>query len=301
MINKCNVIRDILPVYTEDMISRDTAEFVEEHLSSCENCKKAYEEMKTDIVTVKNNSEPLRKIEKKLKNRKIMIILITVFFVLISSVSVFSFLTAPNYLPYKYGRCEVTENSDGIVYLAFDGEVSRYDCYGTYDPDLGQKVYYIETWTTPIDGLFYKNRGQTAVIYPSDDIYAVYYVQNNGEDNIFLYGSEPDSEKYGSAVPLPRLSLVYYFSAACFLFVLSAILLPIKKNRPILSKICLYSVFLSASYIAGHIFIKGLSFKTYSLPRDFSLICIVTFLIFGLLSLLFKLIFSKAEEKKYIL
>ena len=125
MINKCNVIRDILPVYTEDMISRDTAEFVEEHLSSCENCKKAYEEMKTDIVTVKNNSEPLRKIAQKLKQTNIMIILITVFFVLISSVSVFSFLTAPNYLPYKYGRCEVTENSDGIVYLAFDGEVSR--------------------------------------------------------------------------------------------------------------------------------------------------------------------------------
>ncbi|MCI8714118.1 MAG: zf-HC2 domain-containing protein, partial [Ruminococcus sp.] len=35
MNDKCNLIRDILPLYVEDMVSTDTREFVSEHLEHC--------------------------------------------------------------------------------------------------------------------------------------------------------------------------------------------------------------------------------------------------------------------------
>ena len=34
MRNECNIIRDILPLYIEDMVSAETAELVEEHLKT---------------------------------------------------------------------------------------------------------------------------------------------------------------------------------------------------------------------------------------------------------------------------
>lgn len=38
MKNECAVVRDVLPLYLENMVSEDTAAFVREHLASCPEC-----------------------------------------------------------------------------------------------------------------------------------------------------------------------------------------------------------------------------------------------------------------------
>lgn len=42
----CNVIRDLLPLYQDDAVSEDTKKVIEEHLASCEECSKFYDEMR---------------------------------------------------------------------------------------------------------------------------------------------------------------------------------------------------------------------------------------------------------------
>jgi len=37
--NECNIIRDILPLYAENMVSADTAAFVRQHLNTCPSCQ----------------------------------------------------------------------------------------------------------------------------------------------------------------------------------------------------------------------------------------------------------------------
>ena len=39
MKNECNIVRDILPLYVEDMVSEETEKFVKEHLAECKNCR----------------------------------------------------------------------------------------------------------------------------------------------------------------------------------------------------------------------------------------------------------------------
>ena len=39
MNNECKIISDLLPLYAEDMVCEETAEFIKNHLSECENCK----------------------------------------------------------------------------------------------------------------------------------------------------------------------------------------------------------------------------------------------------------------------
>ena len=65
MSDKCNLIKDILPLYVEDMVSADTREFVSEHLEHCAECHAEFERMQkatkfipdtdpdTDIVPLK--------------------------------------------------------------------------------------------------------------------------------------------------------------------------------------------------------------------------------------------------------
>lgn len=45
----CNVIGDLLPLYIDKVCSKESAELVEEHLQSCERCKKLFDEMNTGI------------------------------------------------------------------------------------------------------------------------------------------------------------------------------------------------------------------------------------------------------------
>lgn len=46
MKNNCNIIKDLLPLYAEDMLSEDSRELVEEHLGGCEDCRAELEKIK---------------------------------------------------------------------------------------------------------------------------------------------------------------------------------------------------------------------------------------------------------------
>ena len=41
----CKVIEDVLPLYLDKVCSEQTREMVEEHLETCENCKKAVDKL----------------------------------------------------------------------------------------------------------------------------------------------------------------------------------------------------------------------------------------------------------------
>ena len=46
----CDTVRDMLPLYVDHIVSDDTRTIVEEHLASCEACRKEYENMKNTVV-----------------------------------------------------------------------------------------------------------------------------------------------------------------------------------------------------------------------------------------------------------
>ena len=71
MKNECNIVRDILPLYVEDMVSADTSAFVEEHLEKCAECRAELEDMKRPggvekrNVSVEDEVMPLKAFKKK--------------------------------------------------------------------------------------------------------------------------------------------------------------------------------------------------------------------------------------------
>lgn len=48
---ECYVVCDLLPLYIDKACSDQTAKLVEEHLQSCEDCKKCYEEMNSNLCS----------------------------------------------------------------------------------------------------------------------------------------------------------------------------------------------------------------------------------------------------------
>lgn len=84
MKNECNIINDILPLYIEDMVCSDTADFVREHISKCEKCRNKLEHMKNPsaVEPVEDSfhdedSIPLKELKKKIHKKKGIIIVFT--------------------------------------------------------------------------------------------------------------------------------------------------------------------------------------------------------------------------------
>ena len=87
MDKNCNIIRDLLPLYAEDLLSEDSRALVENHLEGCEECKQELESIKKDI-RIPTPCEQTKIIEafvagmKKYKNHIFTIIFEVVIFVM---------------------------------------------------------------------------------------------------------------------------------------------------------------------------------------------------------------------------
>ena len=72
MRNDCNIIRDILPLYAENIASEDTVSFVDEHLEHCSECRDELEKLRQpDGINVfsEDSTAPLQAVMKRLKRR----------------------------------------------------------------------------------------------------------------------------------------------------------------------------------------------------------------------------------------
>ena len=38
----CDIIKDLMPLYIDDLLSDNSKKFVEDHINNCESCKKYY-------------------------------------------------------------------------------------------------------------------------------------------------------------------------------------------------------------------------------------------------------------------
>ena len=57
MKTECSIVRDLLPLYVEDMVSAETAQYMREHLQTCAECKAELANLKegTLLDTVEKN------------------------------------------------------------------------------------------------------------------------------------------------------------------------------------------------------------------------------------------------------
>lgn len=90
--SNCNVIKDLIPLKIEGLLSSDSDDLVEEHLKECEDCRKYYASIKLDYERTDRKEEKqegmeelIRKISKYQKNIKLGVICIAL---LLSSIIV---------------------------------------------------------------------------------------------------------------------------------------------------------------------------------------------------------------------
>lgn len=72
---KCGIIKDLLPLYAEELTSEESNDLIKQHISECESCQKQYEEIKNDFsaksdYNSKKETATINYLKKSNQNRR---------------------------------------------------------------------------------------------------------------------------------------------------------------------------------------------------------------------------------------
>ena len=298
----CSVVRDLLPLYAEEMIEEETRALVDEHLEDCADCSQKLEEIKAAAPvpaenTAVDSAKPLLVLKKMINKRRWITAAIAALCVFILLVSAFHRINEWHQVPWEEGLIQVT----GVEKMA-DVE-KRNNPFPEEEETIKQPdeskvlTFQVDSKISGIHSVHEKNENGTTTIiqgwsnnpnrkltgdYAENTIYPVpdRLLYDTGDGQILLWG-EPMDE---SLVIMPRLALASYAILACCLASLSALLWFLFRNKK--DAFIFRQVFFApVSYLTGHLLIKGFHARTFFLDNDLGCILLVGAAVYALLTL----------------
>ena len=116
----CDVIRDLLPLYVDEVLSNDSKTLVDEHIEQCESCRDELKKLSGDEVyscavnQIENKSiyDSLNKIRKRISFKIQITVLISVIFTAIVAVGAWDYYDNHRiYMPYKEAKIKWVKDS----------------------------------------------------------------------------------------------------------------------------------------------------------------------------------------------
>lgn len=204
----CDIVRDLLPLYVDEVVRETTKNEIERHLEICENCRKEAELMKTQWSLPVNETlqyseaKVFKRLKKSLFRKKIVAIMLAVLLVVGVGAACYSYASfKETVVPFNDQTMTVIEQ-DGRLYISYDyGETSSIAGSVMFDPKEisvnGEKktvvgLYYYETlWSKYVEPMLSLENGSTEITFAlgdAEEIDQVYY------GNFSLDGEDLNSE-----------------------------------------------------------------------------------------------------------
>ena len=92
---KCEVIKDLLPLYVDGVASEESCALIEEHLKECEDCRQYLELLQEDMpdiseVSLADETASLRKIKRRIRRNRVLVVLVTMVYAVIAGIIIHS-------------------------------------------------------------------------------------------------------------------------------------------------------------------------------------------------------------------
>ena len=194
----CNIIRDLLPLYAEDLASEDTRAMVDEHLCGCEGCTNFLNQIKQDTpVLMETETETLNKVKKTIIRRRALSIMASVFTLLTLASLVFTFLFTPFQLTKEQALDDFYVREDGAIVVDYSTYVIGRSLSGW------NENWFINQYSTRFDMILGNNRQSMWELYGTDGV--VTEDERQRYENIeIIYGRfESADGKVHSDAPIP--------------------------------------------------------------------------------------------------
>ena len=308
----CAVVRDLLPLYAEEMTEPETQTLIKEHLAGCEACRQRLSQLETKAALPVETAKPLETLKKELCVRRWGTAAIAALCVFVALFTWFYHANAMQMLPWEEGLIEVKgvetrpyeevslsaagerpgEAQVDVLVLKVDGRLTAME-ESTFTDDDGTRTTLLQGWTHNLNGRRVTREYNEMQLYPVPDR----LMYTSGGQQTLLWG-EPLN---GGMETLPRLALAFYLLLAAAAAAVLGILWLLLRRRE-RSWIARQLFFAPVSYLIAHVLIKGTHTASFFLQRDFFSILLLAAALYALLSLLWQALLRrvKTERKQYI-
>ena len=194
----CDIIRDLLPLYAEDMVSQDSKQLVDDHLCGCDECMKVLGQiMKSTPIPVETNTETLGKVKKMIVRRRALSVVASILTVLTLASFVVTYLFAPFQLTAEQALDDFYVRDDGAVVIDYSSAVIGRMRSGYNDN------WYLIQYSTRYDMWKGNNRRSIEELYGKDGV--ITEEERLRYENIdIVYGTFQTSDgKIKSDAPIP--------------------------------------------------------------------------------------------------
>ena len=114
----CDIIRDLLPLYAEDLVSEDSRKLVDEHLCGCDPCTRQLAVMKKAAqLPVEVDTRALKRVGNIIRHRRILAVLTALMFVVTIAIGGALLMDARIYLTAEQAVESVELLEDGSVFI----------------------------------------------------------------------------------------------------------------------------------------------------------------------------------------
>lgn len=190
---KCEIIRDLLPLYCDELCSQESRQEIETHLGQCKACQGYLEEMRGESVPAPSapdaevEAKVLRGVKRKFSRRRRRSILIAVAVMLVFSVALVGAADVERPVPYTDGLVTAELAVDEVIDLYYHG--GSYNTFYGFSRELdGRNAVFLYFDETIVSGIKPRGEGhlsignalltdyETATYQVSREVDAVYYL-----------------------------------------------------------------------------------------------------------------------------
>lgn len=246
----CDVIKDILPLYAEDMVSNATKEVVEEHISVCADCTRELESLnQARKLPVEANVSSLKRVGDSIRRRRILSVMAVLLFVATVLIGGALMLDAKIYLSAGEAVQDIYVDGDTVKIVWNDQIIGTSSAMNMENIDN----YAVTAWTSLYKQIFPKERVPYEAL--SDDVKAMVTEEQYAMlDNISTYsladgmnrtnfwyrdpGNSSMTLILNADRPFPEKPLMdvypytgYYCAGLAFLAILCFLFAMVNKNR----------------------------------------------------------------------
>ena len=185
---KCEIIKDVLPLYIDGVVSLETKNMVERHLLNCEKCKEEYREMSKEVALPLNTDNSMfKQLKVSFRKRKIKIAIATSLITAMVIMSIYWFVfNFQRVIPYSNSLFSIETLDGNQLYLQYNGN-NYYGSYEAYSIPINidgevrnvSLIYFTQTLAESPSSNFFNNSNETETLYKfkeSEQIDAIYYV-----------------------------------------------------------------------------------------------------------------------------
>ncbi|MDO5714494.1 MAG: zf-HC2 domain-containing protein [Tissierellia bacterium] len=169
----CEIVKDLLPLYIDGVVHKNTKEYIEDHLKSCPYCEEERRLLEKPIQIPKEEERLLKNFKKSFRHKKIVISLMSILVTIGIGFALFYYVfhwESP--IPYDKNLIKIEKKEDSLV-SHFYGK-AFYSISATQPITInvnGQKknivfIYYTKTlMDKPSSRLLKKDRAQEEFLF----------------------------------------------------------------------------------------------------------------------------------------